>query len=800
MSLPAGTRLGPYEIVSFVAAGGMGEVYRARDMRLKRSVAVKILPASFASDPERLRRFEQEARAVAALNHPNILAIHDIGTQEGTSYLVSEFLEGNTLRAQLAGEALPTRKAIGYALQIAQGLGAAHDNGIVHRDLKPENIFITNDGRLKILDFGLAKVQTPAATLYGTTDVAQTTPGAVMGTAGYMSPEQVRGEDLDHRSDIFSFGAVLYEMLSGSSAFKGRTRAEIMSAVLRDDPPDLTGVTPPVHPTVLRTIRHCLEKNPLQRFQSAHDLAFQLGMAIEGPDLWRLKHDTDLRNQVLPAARPALKKRLFIGFMVVLLVVALGLVGYQFIHRSPNEISVAVLPLVNAAPIDSSTPSAEMDYLADGTTEGIIDRLSRISRLRVTARDSVFHYRQTQENPVQIGLQLHVSAVVVGRISTRGDTVSVETAMVNVSNSSEIWRKQYRQKLSEIATVHDDIASAIARQLGLKLTGEEERQLTKQDTENPEAYQLYLKGLFYWNKWTEDSFRKANDYFNQAVKKDPHYAKAYAGLADTYIFLGASGFTAPRKVWQNAKSAAMQAVKLDDTLPEAHISLALVRESYDWDWAGAELEFKRTIQLNPNSAPGHQWYGDFLTRMGRFDEARMELKKAQELDPLSLHTTTSLGYLFYFTRQYDAAVQQFKKTLDMDPKFGPAQHAIEAAYFQNARYREALGERQKVLTLSGHPDLAASIGEDYRASGYLGVVRGWMEGLQEISKREYVSHYNIARLYIVLEDKEQAITGLEQAFKERDSNLTYMKVEPAFDEIRADPRFQQLLHQFGWAE
>jgi eukaryotic-like serine/threonine-protein kinase len=800
MSLPAGTRLGPYEIVSFVAAGGMGEVYRARDMRLKRSVAVKILPASFASDPERLRRFEQEARAVAALNHPNILAIHDIGTHDGTSYLVSEFLEGNTLRAQLAGEALPTRKAIEYALQIAQGLGAAHDKGIVHRDLKPENIFITNDGRLKILDFGLAKVQTPAATHYGTTDVAQTTPGAVMGTAGYMSPEQVRGEDLDHRSDIFTFGAVLYEMLSGSRAFKGRTSAEIMSAVLRDDPPDLTGVTPPVHPTVLRTIRHCLEKNPLQRFQSAHDLAFQLGMAIEGPDLQRLKHDTDLRNQVLPAARLTVQNRLFMAVMLVVLIVALGLVGYHFIHRPPNKISVAVLPLVNAAPIDSGTPNAEMDYLADGITDGIIDRLSRISRLRVVARDSVFHYRQTQENPVQIGLQLHVSTVVVGRVFTRGDTVSVETAMVNVSNSSEIWRKQYRRKLSETATVHDDIASAIARQLGLKLTSEEERQLAKHDTENPEAYQLYLKGLFYWNKWTKDGFRKATDYFNQAVKKDPHYAKAYAGLADTYNFLGESAYTAPEQVWQKAKSAAMQAVKLDDTLPEAHISLALVREGYDWDWAGAESEFKRAIQLNPNYASSHQWYGDFLTRMGRFDEARMELKKAQELDPLSLLTNTSLGRLHYFTRQYDAAVQQFKKTLDMDPKFGPAQHAIEQAYFQTAMYGEAIGERQKVLTLSGNPDLAAVIGEDYIKSGYLGVMRSWMEGLQEISKKEYVSHYNMARLHIVLEDKEQAITGLEQAFKERDSNLTYMKVEPAFDEIRSDPRFQQLLHQLGWAE
>jgi len=365
-----------------------------------------------------------------------------------------------------------------------------------------------------------------------------------------------------------------------------------------------------------------------------------------------------LENQVLPTARPTVKKRLFIAVMVVALIGAFSLGGYYFIHRPPNEISVAVLPLLNAAPIDRATPNAEMDYLADGITEGIIDRLSRISRLRVMARNSVFHYRQTQENPVQIGLQLHVSTVVVGRVSTRGDTVSVETAMVNVSNSSEIWRKQYRRKLSEIATVHDDIASAIARQLGLKLTSEEERQLTKHDTENPEAYQLYLKGLFYWNKWTEDGFRKALDYFNQAVEKDPHYAQAYTGLADTYDFLGESGYIAPREVWQNAKSAAMQAVKPDDTLPGAHIALALVRENYDWDWAGAESEFKRAIQLNPSYASGHQWYGDFLTRMGRFDEARVELRKAQELDPVSTLTQTCIGLQLYFAGQYESAIQQ----------------------------------------------------------------------------------------------------------------------------------------------
>ncbi|PYV95891.1 MAG: hypothetical protein DMG86_21125, partial [Acidobacteria bacterium] len=380
----------------------------------------------------------------------------------------------------------------------------------------------------------------------------------------------------------------------------------------------------------------------------------------------------------------------------------------------------------------------------------------------------------------------------LGRITQRGDTLTIQTDLVSVTDGSELWGEQYNRKVSDLIKVQEDISKEIYDNLRPKLTGQESQQLAKHDTENPEAYQLYLQGLYYWNKWTEEGFRKASDYFNQAVARDPNYALAYAGLADTYNFLGDSGYVAPKQVWPKAKSAAMQAVKIDDMLSEAHISLALVREGYDWDWPGAETEFKRAIQLNANSATAHHWYGDFLARLGRSEEARTELKKAQELDPLSLLINTSVGRQLYFARQYETAIQQLKKTLDMDPNFVPAQHAIEAAYAQSGMYREAVAERQKVVTLSGNPELAAAIGADYAQSGYAGVLKSWLEGLKQVSKQGYVSPYELAQIYARLEEREQALTALEQAYNERDSKFTYIKIEPAFDEIRSDSRFQQL--------
>lgn len=790
-----------YRIDEKLGGGGMGVVYRAHDLRLGRSIALKFLPPDLVRDVQALERFQREARAASGLNHPNICTIHEIDQFDGQPFIVMELLEGHTLKHMITGKALPATQILEITLQIADALEAAHESGIIHRDLKPANIFLTKRSQAKVLDFGLAKlVPTPRPIGYAVGPAAMptlsgvehlTSTGVALGTVAYMSPEQARGEELDRRSDLFSLGAVLYEMATGRLAFAGATTAVVFEAILNRTPVPAGRVNPELIPDLGWIAAKLLEKDRKLRYQSAAELQ---------ADLKRVKRDTEsagVPTFVAPKPKPAWRKPAMIAaavaFLLLLVVVLLPHRLRDRLWGGGNHIhAIAVLPFVNVG----ADPNIE--YLADGVTEGIISSLSRVPELRVMARSTVFSYKGRDVNAQKVGKELNVDAVLMGRVAQRGDTLTIQTDLVNVADGSELWGDQFNRKVSDLIAVQGDIAKEIYDNLRPRIVGaEESSQVAKHDTENSEAYQLYLQGLFYWNKWTEDGFRKATDYFNQAVEKDPHYAQAYAGLADTYNFLGESGYMAPQQVWQNAKSAAMQAVKLDDTLPEAHISLGLVRESYDWDWAGAESEFKRAIQLNPNSASGHQWYGDFLTRIGRFDEARMELKKAQELDPLSMLTNTSLGRLLYFTRQYDTAVRQLAKTLDMDPKFVPAQHAIEAAYAQNGMFKEAIGERQKVLTLSGNPDLAAAIGEDFNASGYPGVMKSWLEGLKEVSKRGYVSSYNIAQIYARLGDKNQALASLEQAYSLRDSNLTYVKVEPAFDDLRSDPRFQKIVQQLA---
>jgi TolB-like protein/Flp pilus assembly protein TadD len=455
--------------------------------------------------------------------------------------------------------------------------------------------------------------------------------------------------------------------------------------------------------------------------------------------------------------------------------------------------SIAVLPFVNAS------TDGNVEYLSDGITEGIINSLAQLSNVRVKSRSVVFIYKGQQSDPQKIGRDLDVEAVLLGRVTQRGETLNIQVDLVNVGDGSQMWGAQYNRKLSDLVVVQEAIVRDIYENLRPKLTVEEKQRLTKHYTENAEAYQLYLRGLYYWNRSTEDGLKKAANYFREAAQKDPNYALAYAGLADTYTLLGDSGYLPPRDAWLRAKSAASEALRVDDRLAEAHTSLALVKEHYDWDWAGAEQEFRRAIELNPNSVAAHHWYGDYLLKMGRFEEAGRELRRAQELEPMSLLINTTLGKLYYFTRQYDEAIKQLRKTLDMDSNYVPAQRALEAAYAQAGMYKEAVAERQRVMTLAGNPELAASIGQDYAVSGYKGVLESWLEGLKELSKRGYVPAYTLAQGYAQLGDRQQAIQWLQRAHEERDSRLVFLKVDPVFDPMRSEPKFRELMHRLGFS-
>ena len=794
-----GKTVSHYRIEDRLGGGGMGVVYRALDLKLGRNVALKFLPSDMVRDHQALERFQREARAASALNHANICTIHEIDESDGHPFIVMEYLEGHSLKQLITGKPLNNTQILEIGIQIAEALDAAHEAGIIHRDLKPGNIFVTRRGQAKVLDFGLAKLmETPPQVADGKGSDALptiethdlTSRGVALGTVAYMSPEQARGEELDQRSDLFSLGAVFYEMATGRLAFGFGTTAVVFDAILNRTPVSAGRLNPELLPDLGWITSKLLEKDRRLRYQAAAELR---------ADLKRVKRDTEssgvptLVARSIPETRS--RRKMIVASTVVCVALTLAalatLAGRRIWNRlgggSPDRIhSIAVLPFANVG------SDSNVEYLADGVTEGIINSLSRVPELRVMARSTVFSYKGREVSAQKAGQELQVDAVLMGKVMQRGDTLNIQTDLVRVSDGSELWGDQYTRKVSDLVALQSDIAREIYDSLRPKLAGVEAKELAKHDTEDSQAYQMYLQGLFYWNKWTQDGFQKSIDFFRQAVDKDPHYAQAYAGLADAYTFMGASGYVAPAQVWQSAKSAAMQSVKIDDTLPEGHISLALIRENFDWDWAGAEKEFKRAIELNPNSAEAHHWYGDFLTRLARFDEARVELKKGQDLDPLSLLINTSVGRQLYFARQYPAAIEQFRKALDMDPNFVPAQHAIELAYVQNGMYREAVAERQKVLTLSGSPDLAAAIGEDYRKSGYSGVLQSWLEGLNEVSKRGYVSSYNIAQIQARLGDKRQALAMLERAYSARDSNLTYLKIDPVFDDLRSDPQFRAL--------
>jgi serine/threonine protein kinase/tetratricopeptide (TPR) repeat protein len=756
-----GTRLGPYEIVAPIGAGGMGEVYRARDTRLGRDVAIKVLPAEFAGDPDRLRRFEQEARAVATLNHPNILAIHDVGAHEGSPYIVTELLEGETLRERLKTGGLTVRKAVETAVQIAQGLAAAHEKGIVHRDLKPANVFVTNDGHLKILDFGIAKLAAPrslAEPAQVPTVVEATEAGTTLGTLGYMSPEQVRCETVDHRSDIFSFGCVLYEMFSGRAPFRRETAADTMSAILHENPPPLAATYMNVSPAIEGIVTRCLEKRPEERFQSARDLGFAL--EVEAKEL------PEPRGRSSDAT------------------------------KSSTIRSIAVLPLV----IFSAEP--EQQFFADSMTDALITDLAKIGTLRVVSRTSVMRYKQTQKSIREIARELNVDAAVEGSVERAGNRVRIRAHLIRAATDEHMWAESYERDLEDVLVLQNEVARSIAREIQVKLTPQEHAVLSSARRVDPEAYRLYLNGRYFWVKRTPESVTKAIGLFEQAIVADPTYAQAYGGLADCYMSLGFSfdvGSLPPTEAIPKAKAAVARALEVTESLAEVHNPLAFMKLNYDWDFPGAETEFKRALELNPGNANVHHWYAHYLVVAGRLDDSLAESNRASELDPLSPIMSVHLGWLYYYLHAYERALNQLNKTLELDPNYGLAYWYIGLVNEQQGAFTEALAAlRRGDELLKDNLVVKADLAHALAVSGRKADAEEALRNLVAISHTRYVNPFEIGLIYIGLGQGEEAFQWLNRAYQERSDLVVYLRVDPRLDPIRSDPRFQDLVRRMNF--
>jgi TolB-like protein len=777
-----GTRLGPYEVVALLGAGGMGEVYRARDARLDRDVAVKVIHSRFAADPERLSRFELEAKAAAKLDHPNILVVHDVGMYEGSPYIVSELLEGESLREML-GSPLPPRMAVEYALEIARGLAAAHGKGIIHRDLKPENVFVTKDGRVKILDFGVAKLTQPSSggrLDTQATTAAATEPGVVLGTVGYMSPEQVLGKPLDARSDLFSLGAVLYEMLSGKRPFHRGTAPETLTAILREEPPDLLETNRNIPPEFERIVRHCLEKQPDRRFHSAGDVIFDLeslrGLSGEKPVAPMSAAGVFLHRHRVSVAAAA--------FLVALVLGA----GWWWKARTGLDTTmkrVAVLPFENL------TGDPEQGYLADGIHESLITDLARLSSLsRVIARASAMRYEKTTKPLAEVARELGVDAIVTGSVLRAAGKVKVTAHLIRAATEEHIWSDSFEREPRDILSLQNDIVAAIARKAKLPLTPEEQTRLATARPVNPQAYEAYLKGRFYLNRFTPEGFEKGVALLQEAVEKDPTNPLPYAGLALGYSLIG---HEAMPDAFEKAKAAARKASELGGGLAETEQALAETLLYSDWDWAGAEQALQKALALNPSFPDAHAHYSWYLQLMGRRDEAFAEMKRAVEVDPLTPIWSAWLGWQYWEAGRNEEAIATAEKSLELNSDFPWGLYVLGSVYAQTGRFDEAIVTHQKAAWASRAVKWAL---------GHTCALAGKREEALSIAAElekdpTPMNAWGLAEIYTALGDKDTAFKWLEEGFRIHFSWMPWIGQEIPYASLRSDPRFENLKRRIG---
>jgi serine/threonine protein kinase/Flp pilus assembly protein TadD len=823
---PTIERIGRYQVIRSLGAGGMGRVYLGHDEQLNRPVAVKLLSNYNASEAERMARFRQEALAASALNHPNILTIYEIGEFEGANFITAEFVDGLTLRARMKAAALPTDLALDLAIQITSALAAAHAAGIIHRDIKPENVMVRADGLVKVLDFGIAKFSQAEGN--EKTDPVETRAGAIIGTAAYMSPEQARGTLIDPRSDIWSLGVVIYEMVARRSPFWGNTPADVIAAVLERHPPAWPTNDSVALQSLERIVFKALQKERENRYQHAAEMLTDLKQLkqkfeqISQPDrsdsqqsfasqtnVFQSPLDAktlsasplDTESEAGPAPSSAkfvidrVKQHKYaVALLLILIAAAAFLASRYFVSKKAQPIeSIAVMPFKN------ESGNGDVEYLSDGMTDSLINSLSQLPNLSVKARSSVFRYKGQELEPQRIASELSVQAILNGRVVQRGDDLTLYLSLVETRTGNQLWGERYDRKLKDIVALQKEIALDVSSKLRAKLSGAEEQKVAKNYTTNPEAYQLYLKGRYHVLKLTPAEVQKGITYFQQASEIDPKYPLAYAGLSEAYRSLAIAGDLPPTEFLPKAKLAAQKAIDIDDTLAEAHTALGAAIYWSDWNWGAAAEQYKRALELNPNSAEAYLYYAHLLSNLGRHAEALAQAKRARELDPLDLRINALEGLFLIHAARSDEALARLQKTFELDPNYWLAHSFAASAYIEKGMFTEAVAEARKSRELfDGSSQPMAFEGYALAKSGKRAEAKRVLEELLTQSTERYVASYNIALLYNGLNERDKTLAWLERAYQERNPRMTFLKVEPKWNNLRDDPRFQDLLRRVGF--